>query len=226
MKIKNVLWGVLLIAVGVIFGLNALEITDIDLFFDGWWTLFIIVPCLIGLIDGKDRNGNLVGIAIGVALLLGCQGLLDFELILKLAVPVILVILGLSIIFKNMAGDRASRKFFAENKDDSHLPEYCSTFSGQNLTFVGQLFQGAKLTAVFGSIRCDLTGARMDRDVLISADAIFGGIDIIVPADKKVRIQSTSIFGGISENNKHSAEDGAVTVYVKGLCLFGGVSVK
>ena len=34
---------------GVIFGLNALEITDINIFFDGWWTLFIIVPCFIGL---------------------------------------------------------------------------------------------------------------------------------------------------------------------------------
>lgn len=29
--------------------MNAFGITDIELFFDGWWTLFIIVPCLVGI---------------------------------------------------------------------------------------------------------------------------------------------------------------------------------
>ena len=44
---SNVLWGFVLIIIGIVFGLNALDITDINIFFDGWWTLFIIVPCFI-----------------------------------------------------------------------------------------------------------------------------------------------------------------------------------
>ena len=55
MKMKNItkiLWGTTLIAVGGIIALNAFGIADIELFFDGWWTLFIIVPCLVG-ISGK-----------------------------------------------------------------------------------------------------------------------------------------------------------------------------
>ena len=47
-KIEEILWGVFFIAIGIIIGLNALGITDINIFFDGWWTLFIIVPCFIG----------------------------------------------------------------------------------------------------------------------------------------------------------------------------------
>ena len=43
-KFRNILWGLVLIILGLIFGGNALGITDINLFFDGWWTLFIIVP--------------------------------------------------------------------------------------------------------------------------------------------------------------------------------------
>ena len=35
-KISNLLWGLVFIIVGVIFGLNALEITDINILFDGW----------------------------------------------------------------------------------------------------------------------------------------------------------------------------------------------
>ena len=46
-KFGNILWGVVLIIVGVIFGLNAVGLTDINIFFHGWWTLFIIVPSFI-----------------------------------------------------------------------------------------------------------------------------------------------------------------------------------
>ena len=46
-RISSVLWGVVLIAVGVVLALNAFEITSINLFFDGWWTLIIIVPVLV-----------------------------------------------------------------------------------------------------------------------------------------------------------------------------------
>ena len=35
-KISTVLWGLVLVALGLILGLNALDITDINLFFSGW----------------------------------------------------------------------------------------------------------------------------------------------------------------------------------------------
>ena len=34
-KAKKIVWGILLVVLGVIWGLNALEVTDIDIFFDG-----------------------------------------------------------------------------------------------------------------------------------------------------------------------------------------------
>ena len=57
-NITKILWGTALIAVGGIIALNAFGITDIELFFDGWWTLFIIVPCLVGII-WKSRAFNM-----------------------------------------------------------------------------------------------------------------------------------------------------------------------
>ena len=55
-KLSKVIWGLVLIVLGIIFGLNALEITNINVFFDGWWTLFIIVPSFIDLF--KDWRYN------------------------------------------------------------------------------------------------------------------------------------------------------------------------
>lgn len=58
MKINNILWGIIFITVGVVLGLNALEITNINIFFDGWWTLFIIILCFIGLFNKKIKIRN------------------------------------------------------------------------------------------------------------------------------------------------------------------------
>ena len=74
-KTSNVLWGTVLVALGVVFALNAFDVTDIDVFFDGWWTLFIIVPCVIGIITERDKIGNATGVAIGVFLFLCCRKL-------------------------------------------------------------------------------------------------------------------------------------------------------
>ena len=41
------LWGIVFVLFGIVLGLNALGITNINIFFAGWWTMFIIVPSLI-----------------------------------------------------------------------------------------------------------------------------------------------------------------------------------
>ena len=72
-KLGNTLWGIVLVVIGVILALNALRITDINIFFDGWWTLIIIIPCFIGLFKESDKTGNIIGLLIGIVLLLMCQ---------------------------------------------------------------------------------------------------------------------------------------------------------
>lgn len=60
----NVLWGIVLIVIGLILGGNALGITNINIFFEGWWTLFIIIPCFIGLFKDNEKTASLIGLAI------------------------------------------------------------------------------------------------------------------------------------------------------------------
>lgn len=109
-KFGNILWGIVLIIIGLIIGGNTLGIININIFFDGWWTLFIIIPCFIGLIKDKEKTVSIIGLLIGIALLLGCQNILDFDLIWKLIFPAILVIVGLSIIFKDIIGSKVGEE--------------------------------------------------------------------------------------------------------------------
>ena len=92
-RINSIVWGIVLLAVSAVLILNAFEITSIEIFFDGWWTLFIIVPSLIGLFNGNDKTANIIGLLIGTFLLLACQNILDFDIVWKLIVPVIIAVI-------------------------------------------------------------------------------------------------------------------------------------
>ena len=223
-KISNLLWGLVFIVVGVIIGLNAFDITDINIFFDGWWTLFIIVPCFIGLFKDEDKTGNLIGLIIGVCLLLGCIDIVEFSLIWKLIVPAILVMIGLSFIFKDTLNSKIRKEIKKLNKTETK--EYCSCFSGQTIDFNNEEFMGCSISAIFGGVKCDLRNAVIERDVAITTSSIFGGIDIFVPDDVNVKVNSNSLFGGVDVKKHKNTNDNRYTLYVNSTCIFGGVDIK
>lgn len=220
-KRTNILWGLAFIVIGIILGLNALEITNINLFFDGWWTLFIIVPCFIDLFDGDDLTSSIIGIIIGTSLLLCCQDVITFELIWQLALPVILILIGFSFIFRNSSFDKALLK-----KDKKDLAVYCATFGEQNIDLSNEKVKDCNLTAVFGEVNYNIEESKITEDIIIYATAIFGGINITVPKNVKVLVKSIPIFGGVSNKRKNPKDDKAVTIYIKGVSLFGGIDIK
>ena len=225
-KVSRIVWGIALIAVGLILALNAFDITDINLFFDGWWTLFIIVPCTVSLITSYDKSGSIIGICIGLFLLLCCQDLLSFDLFWKLFFPVVIVIIGLKMIFGNLFGGKGDRVFEEVKANNGTIRSAAATFSGSTLDYNGETFEGAKLDAVFGGLKCDLRGAVINGDCVIYASAVFGGIDIFVPAGLNVKVNSNSFFGGVSAKNLRNDPNNPYTLYLNATCLFGGVEVK
>lgn len=223
-RFGNLLWGFVFIALGIIFALNILGIASINIFFDGWWTLFIIIPCLIGFIKGPERMGNLIGLIIGIALLLCAQGYIGFEIIVKLAVPFILVIIGLYLIFKDFFNGKVNEKIKSLNK--TGLKEYAATFGENKIDMQNEKFDGADLTAVFGAVDMNLKGSIIEGEQVINATAIFGGVEIKVPENVNVKVKSTSIFGGVGNKINNSKGENIPTIYVNAFCMFGGVDIK
>ena len=86
--------GLLLVAAGLGFAGDVLDLWHFDLFFRGWWTLFIIVPCLLSILDHGFEVGNTVGLAFGILLFLSAQNLIEWWRMLRLLFPLLLVILG------------------------------------------------------------------------------------------------------------------------------------
>lgn len=232
-KISNWLWGLVLITIGAIWAVNVLGLVQMNLFFPGWWTMFIIVPCFINLFSyDESKIWNLAGLVIGFCFLLGCLGIFSLSIIWKLLAPAILVVIGLSFIMKDAVKKQVLKNAKEVQDDEKH--EYCATFSDQKLDFEGEKFEGAKMEAIFGGIQCDLRGAKIEDGATIKATSIFGGIRIKVPEEIEVKLASTAVFGGATNEckapKKKKGDKEAVkakkTLYVDATCVFGGVEVK
>lgn len=85
---------------------------------------------------------------------------------------------------------------------------------------------GANLDAIFGSANLNLKGAIIKKDQIINANAIFGGIEIIVPDNVNIKVKSTPIFGGTSNKVKTQFNENLPTIYINSLAMFGGVEIK
>lgn len=81
--------------------------------------------------------------------------------------------------------------------------------------------------ALFGGVDLDLREAVFESQVVeISGFWCFGGMDIKVPAGVEVRDQTSGIFGGTDIRDLGEPQPGAPVIVLKGVSLFGGVSVK
>ena len=224
-KTKNIILGIGIIIIGLVLAGNAVDLFDINLFFDGWWTLFIIVPCLYGIFSGDDKKGNIIGLIIGMMLLLACQGVFDFDMVWKLLLPTIIIAIGVSIVLKNTFDKDIKEEIDKLNKKIDKDNGYCSTFSSQNVK-VEDEFTGTNLNAIFGGVDYNLRTAKIKKDAVINATCVFGGIDIHVPNDVIVKVKSNSIFGGVSCKKDTIDKKDAKIIYVNATCIFGGVDIK
>jgi DUF1707 SHOCT-like domain len=99
-------------------------------------------------------------------------------------------------------------------------------FGGATRTGRWRVRKNIQALALFGGIDLDLRDAIFEAPVVeISGFWCFGGLDIKVPEGIEVRDQTAGIFGGTDVSNIGDPAPGAPTLVIKGVSLFGGVSV-
>ena len=235
-NLKTIVFGILLVALGVALALKAFDLISFNVFFDGWWTLLFIIPALFGLFTERDKTGNVIVLAVFTLIFLSSQSFIESELVWKLAAPVIIIAIGASIVFSSIF--KRSKVKESKNAPAEHgMRENFAAFSGSDVDLCGETFEGARLTAVFGGIKYDLRGAVIEDGCEIRLTAIFGGIDVIVPEGVNVKMNVMGLFGGASDKTKKkdgealatdasSADGTSPTLYINGECIFGGAEAK
>lgn len=222
MKTSNVMWGFVFILVGCILGVNALGIAHINIFFDGWWTLFIIVPAFINIFKDDDKEAAFVWLMVGVILLLACNDYISFDLVWKLALPAVLVLIGISIMFKDRV-EKEVRVKIKESKKDADRKTICATFQ-EKIEKADKKAEEVSLETIFASMKYDMRDVEVKKDMVIKTSTVFGSTKIIAPKGVAVKVSASGIFKDTI--NKVKGKDAKYTIYVDASTVFGSVIVS
>ncbi len=213
---SNVIWGLLFIVVGIGFAGNSFGLWHFHLFFKGWWAFFIILPCLVGIIQKGAGAGNVLGLCLGIALFLGSRGFLDFSIVRRLIVPVVFVVIGASLLLGG------SRRRLQDREGQSYKDGGREAFA----SFDGQLFSGGPVRAVFGNAGLDLRRAVISQDVQVDATAVFGSVEILAPDNVTVKVLTTPVFGSVANRAASPVRMPSYTLYINATCVFGGITIQ
>lgn len=220
-KFSNIIWGLIFLGLGIIFLGNNFKLWDIEVFFEGWWTLFIIIPSLIGILKKGSRISSCFWLVIGILLLLACQDIITFQLIRKMIFPLIFILIGLMIIFRPKKITDDNYKEIKKQKDSLNL---VAVFSGREEK-ISTEFKGADCISVFGGIDLDLRDTSLKDDVVIEIVSCFGGVDILLPKNVNVVTSGIPCFSSI-ENKITNQEKSKSTIYINYVAIFGGIEIK
>ncbi len=213
-----------LIALGVVFFLTENHIVK------AWdiWRLWPLVLVIAGIAKVSLRSpGRQVEgwVLIGVGLLFLASSLGVLRIAPHLLWPAILIGVGITLLFRSLSysGDSAAYELRPPFEGENF-----AMFGGAELNLSGQEFQGTTITTVFGGYNLDLRKSVMKSGkAVVEATAVFGGIELRVPATWNVVMQGAPIFGGYSDETLHpEATANAPQLIIKGAAIFGGISVK
>ena len=217
------LLGMVVLAVGVLYLLDTLNVLDAGEVIGRWWPVALIAA---GLLQLAERRGSLVGplivVGVGTLLLLDTTNVVEGDT-WNYVWPIVLVGIGGAIL---LGRPRANVPAGAAAEDTVTAT---GVFGEPKVRTVSQQFKHASLTALFGGVTLDLRDALPDPSgATITATVAFGGINVLVPRGWRIVMSSTPVFGGVADKTEPvgALPPDAPTLRVNGLALFGGIEIK
>ena len=224
---SKIVLGLALIAAGVLWILNLTGVLNFTFSTTGWWTLFIIIPCLVGLFSDTDKLGPCIGLSWGILLLLAVRGVISWNQMWQIGLAVMIIVFGIKILFfKSCCPHQGACEVKNISRDGKDVRRIETSFGKQNLSFPGQRFEGADVQTSFGGLTLDLRGAVLADESFIDLNVGFAGVSIIVPEGLAVQVSVNSGFGGVSDNRQNKVTAGTPLLIITGKVGFGGVEIK
>lgn len=201
-RIYHIILAIFLFIVGILIIGNTFSIWNIDVFFKGWWTLFIILPALETLLFQNSKSASFYALLLGVELLLYNQGIINFNVLWKTLLAFFIVLVAISLFISLFKKDQ-----FVKARVRS-VPLYIGIFGETDEKVIDDSFEGCTCISVFGSVLLDLRDSNLKNDIYIKSKSVFGGVDIFLPEGVNVITSGLSILGGTENKIKKSLNKG------------------
>jgi predicted membrane protein len=232
----GLVWGGLIVVVGLVFLLDQLGVVSADHLFRFFWPAIFLYFGLEGVLTGCGPGkfwGTMLTLA-GFLLLLDAVGWVHVTF--AVIWPLLIIFWGVSILLQttglgpNWRGQRRAN-WFGQNAGGSTESEldYTLIFSGVKRRITSKDFRGGRIVAVFGGFNLDLRKADIQgEEVEIHTDAIFGGGEIRVPETWRVSVRGAAVLGAFVDETRapYEQEPNIKRLVLTGSAVFGGVNVK
>lgn len=223
---KRVVIGLVLITLAGLLFADSFNFIDFN-WRNYFWQILLIVIGLISLAKNESRVTGIILILVGGFFLADKALELNFH-IRHLFWPSVLAVIGLLMIFRQKKQHQIFSGRESINTDDAI--DDTAIFGGSEQKVKSRNFKGGSITNIFGGSTFDMLDAQLAPGKnYIDVFCMFGGSKFIIPADWKVRVEVTAIFGGWADKRKSiSTSDTSFDreLVVKGLVLFGGGEIK
>jgi len=221
--------GLLIIAVGVVFMLDNLDIIYAADYLR-FWPALLIVWGLSKVIQSPGSPGKTVGwilMGIGAAMLLHRLDVIYFSIWDWW--PVVLIIIGLNFLRGSWMRRKNSSTFSmhdAGTDNDSYIKNFVM-MSGIKRNITSKEFRGGEITAFMGGCELDLRECDIKgEEAVIDVFAVWGGVEIRVPMGWAISVKAVPIMGGVDDKTYPEKEGRNKRLVLTGNIVMGGVEIK
>jgi predicted membrane protein len=220
--------GVLVIAMGLLFLLDNLDILDVHRAISFWPMVFIIAG-VVKLYDTGTRGGQLVGAALvglGVLITLDRMDVIDFNV--RTMWPLFFIGFGIYTIYRARTGRRLIQIDGVKGEKDldgEGVVDITAVLAGFERRVFTPNFRGGEITAIMGGCSLDLRNCSIEKEAVVNVFALWGGVTLKVPPDWSVVLNGTPIMGGFEEKTA-TPPDNSKRLVVQGYAIMGGVEIR
>ena len=224
---SQVVVGLMVIAVGVIFTLDNLGIIYSEDYLRFWPAALVLIGGVKVWQARKSGHGWLSGlIFLGVGSYMLVNHLVYIRLDARQIFPLFLVFLGGFLVWRGVFGRAGTLK----TSDALHHFSALAVMSGTALRSNSQAFEGADLTAIMGGCEIDLRDASIapNTEAVIDVFAFWGGIDLKVPEDWIIINRIVPLMGGVDDKTRPPIASSAPQkrLVVRGIVIMGGIGIR
>ena len=222
---SQVVLGLLVIGMGLLFLLDNLGILDVHRAFS-FWPMVFVVAGTVKLCDTRTQGGVLMGaglVGIGILMMLDRMGVIDFNW--RTVWPLVLIGLGVFLVTKALRGRRPAHGVLQEGAPADSMLDVVAVLGGFERRVTSQDFRGAEVTAIMGGCALDLRGASIRGEAVVSVFAFWGGLTLKCPPDWTIILEGTPILGAFEEKTV-APPDNSKRLIVRGYAIMGGVEVR
>lgn len=223
-KASRIIWGILVLALGVILFGNAAKLWDVTLFFDGWWAALVMLLALFSICTDKPNIVNVYFLLFGGVMLFKEQGIYiakDTSSWL-IALALLIAVAGISIIIRAAFGSKKKITTIDANEFVSSEKETTVSFGEETIRFDGTTFESGNYSVAFGELTVDLRTAIIAENATLYAKAAFGELKVLLPTDVNADVDGSTFLGEIDTPQS----GGEKTLKIKASATFGQISIR